>query len=228
MKKFISRVLSFTLILSMSFTSGISTFASEASTANQNIYQKSAGSSCLTETGVYINSVYYTKEQFMQLLDTAIEKETSSSGGVTTYSAIALAAGTWWIPGVGEVVITAAGAVIIAGVVYEAGSWIYDAVVNWFAERQFNKSAEKAVENCNRNKQIHIMKSKHNWNKFKKNPKWTDVSPILIKVLKEGSEKWEKNNQYIRTLVYKGETVVVRFIKDADGLVKYISTAWCK
>lgn len=72
------------------------------------------------------------------------------------------------------------------------------------------------------------MQSKHNWNKFKKNPKWTDVSPILIKVLKDGSEKWETGNQYIRTLVYKGETVVVRFIKDADGLVKYISTAWCK
>lgn len=137
-------------------------------------------------------------------------------------------AGTWWIPGVGEVVITAAGAIVVAGVAYKAGTWIYDAVVNWFAVRQLNKSAEEAVENCNSNKQNHIMQSKHNWNKFKKNPKWTDVSPILIKVLKDGSEKWETGNQYIRTLVYKGETVVVRFIKDADGLVKYISTAWCK
>lgn len=38
----------------------------------------------------------------------------------------------------------------------------------------------------------------------------------------------ETGNQYIRTLIYKGETVVVRFIKDAEGLVKYISTAWCE
>lgn len=72
------------------------------------------------------------------------------------------------------------------------------------------------------------MQSKHNWNKFNKDPKWSDVAPILIEVLKEGSEKWETGNQYIRTLIYKGETVVVRFIKDAEGLVKYISTAWCE
>lgn len=132
------------------------------------------------------------------------------------------------IPGVGEVIITAAGAVIVAGVVYAAGSWIYDTVTNWFATRAFNQSAEDAVNNCDSNKQNHIMQSKHNWNKFNKDPKWSDVAPILIKVLKDGAETWEKNSQYIRTLVYKGETVVVRFIKDADGLVKYISTAWCE
>lgn len=71
------------------------------------------------------------------------------------------------------------------------------------------------------------MNPKHNWNKFNKNPKWNNVAPIILKVLKEGYEQRETGNQYIRTLVYQGHTVVVRFIKDADGLVKYIGTAWC-
>lgn len=46
--------------------------------------------------------------------------------------------------------------------------------------------------------------------------------------MKDGYEKWETGNLYLRTLVYEGETVVVRFIKGVDGMVKYISTAWCE
>ena len=88
--------------------------------------------------------------------------------------------------------------------------------------------AENAVNNCNSNKQNHIISSKHNWNNFNKDPTWSNVAPILIKVLKDGSENWETGNQHIRTLVYQRETVAVIFIKGADGLVKYISTAWCK
>ena len=141
-------------------------------------------------------------------------------------------AGTWWIPGIGEIVITTAGVIIIGGAVIKAGSWLYNKIVDWFEARAFkkafDKSAEDAINGCNKNKQNHIINKKYNWNKFNKDPKWRDVAPILIKVLKDGSEKWEGNNQYIRTLVYKGETVIVRFIKDVDGLVKYISTAWCK
>lgn len=60
-------------------TSGFTSMASESSTGNQNVSQKtSIGINYFTETGVYINGVYYTKEQFIQLLDTAIVKETSS------------------------------------------------------------------------------------------------------------------------------------------------------
>ncbi|KAB1437976.1 hypothetical protein [Candidatus Galacturonibacter soehngenii] len=66
MKKLTSRVLSFILILSMVLTSGFTSMASESSTGNQNVSQKtSTGINYLTETGVYINGVYYTKEQFI-------------------------------------------------------------------------------------------------------------------------------------------------------------------
>lgn len=183
-----------------------------------------SGNVIVTDTGIYINGIYYSQAQFKELLDTAQEVPTRQKRSAT----IGLVAGTWYIPGVGQVVVTAAGIIIVGGVVIAAGTWTYKAVTKWFAVRAFNKSAENAVNNCNSNKQNHIMNSKHNWNKFNKNPKWNDISPILIKVLKEGTEQWESKNQYIRTLVYKGETVVVRFIKGADGLIEYISTAWCK
>lgn len=213
-------LLVFTIILSTNITA----FASSTSNyPNVNSSTDNNGTVVVTDAGVYINGTYYSKAEFISLLDTAQEIDTPQP-----LSAIALVAGTWWIPGIGEVIITAAGAVIVAGVIIEVGSWIYDAVTNWFAIRAFNQSAEDAVNGCDSNKQNHVMQSKHNWNKFNKDPKWSDVAPILIKVLQDGTEKWETGDQYIRTLVYQGETVVVRFIKDADGLVKYISTAWCE
>ena len=45
---------------------------------------------------------------------------------------------------------------------------------------------------------------------------------------RQSKETYEGNGVYIRTLVYKGQTVVVRFIKDAEGLVDSIGTAWVK
>ena len=210
-----------TLVLAFVMLSNVSLYAYANSVTDST--SETSNSVVVNETGVYINDAFYTQEQFIQLLDMAQEIDTPQS-----YSAAAIIAGTWFIPGIGEVVISAAGTIMVAGAVIQAGSWIYNAITDWFATRAFNKSAEDAVNGCNSNKQNHIMNPKHNWNKFNKNPKWSDVAPILIKVLKEGKETWEKNNQYIRTLVYKGETVVVRFLKDADGLDQNIGTAWCK
>ena len=142
MKKLTSKILSFILILSMIFTSGVSSFASEASTGKQNI---TAENSYLTETGVYNNGEYYTKDQLVQLLDTAVQVKPSPEN-ITPQSAIGVIAGTWWIPGVGEVVITTAGVILLAGVIYEAGTWIYDTVVKWFADRAVQQAYEDAKD----------------------------------------------------------------------------------
>lgn len=210
------------LVSVMVFSISIPAFASDNVSLVQSSVTEENNSVIVTDSGVYINDIYYTQEQFIQLLDTAVETETVQMRNA------ALIAGTWLIPGVGEVVITAAGVILVAGAVVEVGSWIYNAVVNWFEAREFNKSAEDAVNSCDSNKRNHIMQPKHNWNKFNKDPKWNDVAPILIKTLQEGVETQERGKQCIRTLIYKGETVVVRFMKDTEGLVQYISTAWCK
>ncbi len=100
------------------------------------------------------------------------------------------------------------------------------------AQKQaWNNSINSAIDNCDSNKQYHILQSKHNWNKLfpgPNGPNWSNIVPVLLKVLQNGNETHETGNQYIRTLIYQGQTVVVRFIKDAQGVVKYISTAWVK
>ena len=135
--KRIRRLLTMLLAVIMIFSTNMTAFANAGSVSATET--KTSSNVIVTDTGIYINGTYYSQEQFIQLLDTAQEIETPQ-----TRSAIALVAGTWWIPGIGEVVITAAGAVIIAGVVVEVGSWVYNAVVDWFADRAVQQAYEDA------------------------------------------------------------------------------------
>lgn len=143
---------------------------------------------------------------------------------------VAALAGTFLIPGVGQAAITTAGVIIVGGAVVSAGSWLGQKVTSWVKTYKFNKSAEKAVEKAGKdsNKIHHIMNPKHNWNKFFNNPKWSNVAPIITKVLKEGTERLERGNIYVKRLYYQGKTVEVRFIKDSKGFIQAISTAWTK
>ncbi|MCW6086556.1 polymorphic toxin type 35 domain-containing protein [Clostridium sporogenes] len=72
------------------------------------------------------------------------------------------------------------------------------------------------------------MNKKHNWNKFFRNPKWNNVAPIITKSLKEVTERWERGSIYVRRLYYKAKIIEVRFIKNRNGLIQSISTAWVK
>lgn len=143
---------------------------------------------------------------------------------------VAALAGTFLIPGIGQVAITTAGVIIVGGAVVTAGSWLGQKVTSWVKTYKFNKSAEKTLKKIGKdnNKIHHIMNPKHNWNKFFNNPKWSNVAPIITKVLKEGTERLERGNIYVRRLYYQGKTVEVRFIKDSNGFIQAISTAWTK
>lgn len=137
MKKF-RHALSFLLVFVMLFSTSVPAFATSFPPENEN------SSVIVTDSGVYINDVYYTQEQFVQLLETAQEIETET-GNQTRSAAAALVAGTWYIPGIGQVIVTAAGAVLVAGAVIEVGSWIYDTVVGWFATRAEIKEAKEKI-----------------------------------------------------------------------------------
>lgn len=139
MKKF-RRLLTIILAGIMLFSTSTTAFASTTQVPNYS--SETSDNVFITDEGIYINGTYYSQEQFIQLLDTAQEIETPQ-----TRSAAALVAGTWWIPGIGQVIVTAAGVVIVAGVVVEVGSWIYNAVVNWFADRAVQQAYEDAKEN---------------------------------------------------------------------------------
>jgi len=162
-----------------------------------------------------------------------IKEQIEKGNKVRLPRSVGALAGTFLIPGVGEVVITAAGVIIVGGAVVAAGSWLADKITDWVTNYKFNKSAEKAVDRAGNdsNKVHHIMDPKHNWNKYSKDPndpKWKEVAAFILRALKEGSEEWETGNVYLKTLELWGETIQVRFIKDADGFIDRISTAWVK
>ena len=138
MKKF-RHALSFLLVFVMLFSTSVPAFATSFPPENEN------SSVIVTDSGVYINDVYYTQEQFVQLLETAQEVETETGNQTRSAAAAALVAGTWYIPGIGQVIVTAAGAVLVAGAVIEVGSWIYDTVVEWFATRAEIKEAKEKI-----------------------------------------------------------------------------------
>ncbi|WHE07802.1 hypothetical protein PGH24_03365 [Thermoanaerobacterium thermosaccharolyticum] len=156
MKKLTRKIISFILMILMVSNIGISAFASETESSSKNININKCNI-VITDDGVYINDVYYTQEQFVKLLDTAVVvdetelkndtiKSNSAMRSIGVQSATgALIAGTWWIPGVGEVVITTAGVVIIGGTVIAAGTWLYNKVVDWFETRTEIKEAKSKI-----------------------------------------------------------------------------------
>ena len=75
--------------------------------------------------------------QFNQVKNTstvALADITPVMSGVGSFSA-----GLYLIPGVGEVLITATGAIIVAGVTVRVGSFLYDTIKTYFAEHTKNK-----------------------------------------------------------------------------------------
>ncbi|SFB26734.1 toxin 35 [Acetitomaculum ruminis DSM 5522] len=242
MKKF-KKIISFMLCFIVLTNSILGANASDLNSASDLLAESlnNTADIIILDTGISVNGKIYSISEFSNLLDNS--KEISTSGncivgskgniggaaGAISPSELALwTAGTWYIPGIGKIVITTVGVIIIGKVIVKFGTWLYNKIKHWQIKLAFEKSSKKALDNVNQNKIHHIMASKHNWNKFKKNPKWNDIYPILLTVMKKGKETHEKNSVYIRTYIYKGKTVVVRFIKDANGLVKAISTAWCK
>lgn len=174
----------------------------------------------IKEFNTYLNQLKNNKDE--------LNGNSIQSRSVALTGPLGFLAGSFSIPGVGPVVITIGGAIIVAGVTVKATSAIGKKVSSWVFKYKFDKSAKDAVKNTNANKRHHILASKHNWNKFNKKPDWNNVGPLIVKALQDGSEKSEGRNIFVRTLVYKGKTIQVRFIKDANGLIKALSTAWVK
>lgn len=179
MKRRITFLLIFSILLST-----IAPAAKSYASGNQNgnIAETSNNQSNVkvTDDGIFINEKFYTQEEFTDLLDSAILVSENNTNGISTRSAeiadagAALVAGTWWIPGVGEVVVTAAGVIIVAGTVVAVGSWAYKTVTNWFKNRAYNKAKENGSKTNDHSTQTGgslPKKGRPNSSKDKKNPK---------------------------------------------------------
>lgn len=201
------------------------------------------------ENGIEINGILYEGEKLdsiinnMQLISSDVSDNDllyyDKRQEPTTRAAVAvplIPTGTYVLSGIGKVVVSHGPKIVLAGVAVVKGSVLWNKIVKKIQElnksnitkSDWNSSCEKATNKCDKNKQNHILNKKHNWNKFNKNPKWSNIAPIIIKTLKYGSEKHERSNIYLRTLVQNGKSVSVRFIKDGKELVSNISTAWVK
>lgn len=145
-KKIISVLIVFSLV--MGLFSGISSVKVSA-------YNSSDDSIFVTEAGLMINDVFYSQKEFEELLETAVYIEpiipnlNSNGGVVTSYAAGTLPAGSWQIPLIGVVTITTLGVIYIQGKIVSAGSWAYNTVKTYFAEKSYDKAKEDGTKTDN-------------------------------------------------------------------------------
>ncbi|WP_455938430.1 hypothetical protein, partial [Gemella morbillorum] len=96
---------------------------------------------------------------------------------------------------------------------------------------------EEAVDSAGKQdtKINHIMTpddDRHHWSRLFKNPKWNDITPLLVKTLKEGEESIHKIDKtgitYQRVIDYSGEKITVTFrrIKKLGEELLRIGTAY--
>ena len=134
------KVLSCVLASSLMLSNTIPAMAAENGDAETVSNVTQTASIQVDDSGITINGVYYTPKEFEELLDTAEPIDTPKPRVQTRSAAIAGAsAGAYFIPGVGEVLIAATGAVIVGGVAITAGNCAYKKIVSYFKEHTKNK-----------------------------------------------------------------------------------------
>lgn len=156
MKNLTNRFVSFMLIFALALSLSVPAFAAECPSTNKSESGTTQAQATVTDDGIYINGHYYTKALFVSMLDSAENVQIFSddeSGEVMPASAVGAGAiglgalaGTWVIPVLGTVVITAGGVILIKDVIVPAGTWAYNAVIQWFADRAEKEAYEKAKQ----------------------------------------------------------------------------------
>ena len=126
MNKVFNKLVSLALVSALSLTSIVNVFASD-SVQSYNIGMEQTTVN-VTDDGMYVGDVFYTQAEFSELLENTVAISTSD----TVNSRIAIVAGAYFIPGVGQVLILATGAIVVAGATVTVGSWLYNTIVDWF------------------------------------------------------------------------------------------------
>lgn len=154
MKNLTNRFISFMLVFALALSLSAPAFAAEYSSTDNGTAQAQI---TVTDDGVYINEHYYSKTLFVLMLDSAESVQIFDNdefGEAMPMSAIGAGAiglgalaGTWVIPLLGTVVITAGGVILIENVIVPAGTWVYNAVIQWFADRAEKEAYEEAKQN---------------------------------------------------------------------------------
>lgn len=195
MKKIISIILSITMLISS--TSGVyAQTVDNDINKNYKIDNKQVSNVIVTDDGVEINGKFYTKEEFKNILEDAIEINVNENQNNRSAT---IAAGVYFIPGIGEVAIAVTGAIIVAGVAIEVGSWLYDTITDWLSDRHERKIAKIKAEIPERlrdeNGDVDLgkfdKKVSGNTVKYKEKKGWT----IEKDTAGHGGRKWKLKNK---------------------------------
>lgn len=111
-----------------------------------------------TDSNVTINGVTYTPKEFDKLLDKAVEIKSEQP---MTTSAVAVP-GVYFIPGVGKVLITATGVILVGGAVVAAGSWLGKKITKWFKQQKIIKSVKSQIPSRLKDKSGNVNLGKFN------------------------------------------------------------------
>jgi hypothetical protein len=167
--------------------------------------------------------------------NTVFDEELLSKNSSPTRSAAAGAVVIYAIPGIGEVALAVTAGVIVIGGITLAGGWLYNKIMDWInsnsqsgtivmSEQELIDDAMDALDN-DTNKQNHIKKPKHDWDKIiAGSVTWEKIRQVVQKVMEEGSES-SYGSATKRVLNIAGETVTVTFKKVSETLWR-ISDAW--
>lgn len=183
----------------------------------------------------YSGEVQFTQDAQLEEIARIINKnnpEEELKASISIGNALKVMAGSWYIPGIGKIVIVG-GAILIGGYsIYKIGSWLGNKIANWIRSRALSKQVDDAINNLGRNlnSRKHILHLNHNWNKlFPNNPLndpklWEKVITIISATMKNGNKSAYKS-VFKRVATFGGHVVEVTFIKLANGVIG-ISDAW--
>lgn len=140
MNKKLKKGVAIALTVVMAVTATVPAFA-ETDTIGYNVQSMTENTNNLiiVDEGVTINGIYYTRAEFTNLLYQAIKVENHNPGTAQTYAAIA--AGAYFLPGIGQVLIAATGVITVAGVTVAAGSWLYETITEWLSDSEAQEIA---------------------------------------------------------------------------------------
>ncbi|WP_017471967.1 hypothetical protein [Amphibacillus jilinensis] len=134
--------------------------------------------------------IYIPEEFFDPYHEDVVEviydlKDENTEGIFRPFIALEVAAGSFFIPGIGTVVITTAGTLVIAGLTIKAGSILYNEVATYFAKKSYDRAKRDGAKTKNHSTQT-VAKGKSSLPKTGK--------PLSSKDLKDG--KGVKQRRY--------------------------------
>lgn len=103
----------------------------------------------VTDTELIINEHSYTEQELIALLETATPQPQIQQRSALAIGSASAYAGSYFIPGVGQVLLAATGVVIIGGVTIYATHWAAKAITNFFNSED-NMTANDIISNRRR------------------------------------------------------------------------------